>query len=129
MIVLLPVSGLTYFLTTSQRDEGAPSLIETYLQRCPECEHILGPLSWGREKRTHDVVSGAFEFECDYSVEELPVFFLYIEEYIVIYWLCSTFPLCLSCVWACSKLPLIFLISGECNRVYELLETLQQPLK
>ena len=72
MIVLLhPVSGLTYFLTTSQRDELAPPLIETYLQRCPECEHILGPLSWGREKRTHDVVSGAFEFECDYLVKEL----------------------------------------------------------
>jgi len=103
VIVLLPVSGLTYFLTTSQRDELAPPLIETYLQRCPECEHILGPLSWGREKRTHDVVSGAFEFECDYLVKELPVFFLYIEEYIVICLPCSAFPLCRSCVWACSR--------------------------
>ena len=62
VIVLLSISGLTYFLTTSQRDEGSPSLIENYLQQCPDCEHILGPLGWGRERRTHDVVSGVFQF-------------------------------------------------------------------
>ena len=52
-----PFSGLTYFLTTSLRDEGSPSIVEVYLQRCPECEHILQPLQWGKERRTHDVVS------------------------------------------------------------------------
>ena len=52
-----PLSGLTYFLTKSQRDEGSPSIVEVYLQQCPECEHILQPLRWGKERRTHDVVS------------------------------------------------------------------------
>ena len=54
---ILPLSGLTYFLITSQRDEGSPSIVEVYLQRCPECEHILQPLRWGKERCTHDVVS------------------------------------------------------------------------
>ena len=51
------LSGLTYFLTTSQRDGESSSLVEVYLQRCPECEHVLQPLGWGKEMRTHDVVS------------------------------------------------------------------------
>ena len=51
------LSGLTYFLTTSQRDGESSSLVEVYLQRCPECEHVLQPLGWGKERRTHDVVS------------------------------------------------------------------------
>jgi len=51
------LSGLTYFLTTSQRDGESSSILDVYLQRCPECEHILQPLGWGKERRTHDVVS------------------------------------------------------------------------
>ncbi len=48
-------AGLTYFLTTVLRD-GDLGLIEHYLEAHPECEHILAPLAWEREKRTHDVV-------------------------------------------------------------------------
>ena len=48
-------AGLTYFLTTVQQNVDS-TLISAYLRTHPSCEHILAPLHWERDKRTHDVV-------------------------------------------------------------------------
>ena len=55
--------GLTYFLTTvkheaaSEKTCDSQSLLEVYLQRFPDCEHILTPLDWSKEKKSIDLVS------------------------------------------------------------------------
>ena len=48
-------SGLTYFLTSVWRD-GASSLLDQYLDRHPDCGHILRVLEWDKQTRTQDVV-------------------------------------------------------------------------
>ena len=48
-------AGLTYFLTTVQQNVDS-TLISAYLRTHPSCEHVVAPLHWERDKRTHDVV-------------------------------------------------------------------------
>ena len=56
--------GLTYFLSTVQREEEA-TLIGAYLQQCPSCEAILAPLKWERDKQTPDMVGGCLNCALD----------------------------------------------------------------
>ena len=48
-------TGLTYFLTTVQREEDA-TLIGAYLLQCPSGDAVLAPLQWERDKQTADMV-------------------------------------------------------------------------
>ena len=50
-------TGLTYFLKNAKSDGGKGlGLIGEYLASFPDCEHILAPLEWEKDKRTYDVV-------------------------------------------------------------------------
>ena len=53
-------AGLTFFLNNIGNDGGADLICE-YLNRFPECSHILSVLEWNREKRTYDVVRSNFK--------------------------------------------------------------------
>ncbi len=51
-------TGVTYFLNRVTK-EGELDLIWEYVTRYPACEHLLVPLSWDKDKKTYDVVSGS----------------------------------------------------------------------
>ena len=54
---------MTYFLNTVLKYDSSHEEVETgielihnYLNQFPECDHVLTPLEWDKEKRTFDVV-------------------------------------------------------------------------
>ena len=55
-------AALTYFLTKAtaeddaQKKEDFQRFVQTYLDKYPDCQHILAPLELEREKRTQDLV-------------------------------------------------------------------------
>ena len=61
---VLYVTALTYFLTKSTvgsepqcSGDYVQSFVQTYLDKYPDCQHILAPLELEREKRNQDLVS------------------------------------------------------------------------
>ena len=57
---LFAYSGLTYLLTSVKHEKSgehaAKQLLPRYLEKFPDCEHVLVPFGWHKEKRSFDVV-------------------------------------------------------------------------
>jgi hypothetical protein len=62
IILILHATALTYFLSKAtaegdvQCSEDVQSFVRTYLDKYPDCQHILAPLELEREKRSQDLV-------------------------------------------------------------------------
>ena len=61
VLFLFAYPGLTYLLTSvkhgkSGEQPAAKQLLPRYLEKFPDCEHVLVPFGWHKEKRTFDVV-------------------------------------------------------------------------
>lgn len=56
LVILCP--ALTYFLSVAKdSDEKGQAFLKAYLEKNPECEHIVAPLALERDKRNQDLVS------------------------------------------------------------------------
>ena len=65
--------GLTYLLTSVKHEKcgdqaTARLLLPRYLEKFPDCEHVLVPFSWNKEKRSFDVVSPVVPILCACTV-------------------------------------------------------------